>query len=633
MPSTFLGLSTAHSGLSTYQIATNTVANNISNVQTEGYSKQVTNRVASAALRVNAKYGTLGTGVETESITQVRDVYYDNKYWTNNASVGLYDTLYEYAVQIEDYLADDESTTGFSTILSTMFNNLETLATNSSDDSVRNQFISSAQSMATYFNSTATSLQDLQEDLNTQVKSAVDEINAIAKKIAVLNDQINTIEIQGGTANELRDQRALLIDELSEIVPTEASETLVKNSNNEDYYTGATIYTVKINGQTLVSGNEYDTLKCVAREEKVNQTDADGLYEIEWESTGNTFHAESSTGSGKLKGLLLLRDGNNGEYFQSTITGVSTTGTKAVVSVTADSAISVSELTLPESGVITVNNVDYVYDSFTAYYNDEGELETFAFTLAEGTDTTAIESATRLTVGDDVDYMGIPYYQAQLTEFLRNFCAEFNKMEMYQIDDTGEIAYDSDGNAECNYYLNEDGDPVAMGCFWVANSTTDTTQIDLGEKTTSFSSVSTDTSQSYYALTALSVAVSDESLEDPNRFATTDDPLNGVADYSVVTTLATLKDEVVMYRGCAASDFLQCLISDSSVDTEEASIFSSNYTDMANTISNQRLSISGVDEDEEALDLVKFQNAYNLSSKMISTLSEMYERLILETGV
>ncbi|SDB23309.1 flagellar hook-associated protein FlgK [Eubacterium oxidoreducens] len=633
MPSTFLGLSTAHSGLSTYQIAANTVANNISNVQTEGYSKQVTNRVASAALRVNAKYGTLGTGVETVSITQVRNVYYDNKYWTNNASVGLYDALYEYSVQIEDFFADDSSTTGFSTILSTMFNNLETLATNSDDDSVRNQFISGSQSLATYFNSVGTQLKDLQEDLNSQVKSAVDEINAIAKKISVLNDQINTIEIQGGYANELRDQRALLIDQLSEIVPTEASEQLVYNSNDPDSYTGATLYTVKINGQTLVSGNNYETLKCVARENKINQTDADGLYEIEWESTGNTFHPESASGSGRLKGLLLLRDGNNGEYFQSTITNVDTSTAQPVITVTANSAISIAELTLAQSGLVTINNVDYAYDSFTAYYNDDGELETFEFILAEGTDTSKITEGKRLTVGDDVDYMGVAYYQAQLTEFLRNFCAEFNKMEMYQTDEEGNIQTDADGNALSNYYLNEDGDPEAMGCFWVANSTVDATQIDLGEKTGSFNSLSTDSSQSYYALTALNVAVSKESLEDPNRFATTEDPLNGVADYSLVTKLTTLKDEVVMYRGCAASDFLQCLISDSSVDTEEAQIFSTNYTDMANTISNQRMSVSGVDEDEEALDLVKFQNAYNLASKMISTLSEMYDRLILETGV
>ena len=58
-----------------------------------------------------------------------------------------------------------------------------------------------------------------------------------------------------------------------------------------------------------------------------------------------------------------------------------------------------------------------------------------------------------------------------------------------------------------------------------------------------------------------------------------------------------------------------------------------NYTNVIDAIQAQRDSISGVDEDEEALDLVKFQNAYNLASKVISTMTEMYDQLILNTGV
>ena len=65
----------------------------------------------------------------------------------------------------------------------------------------------------------------------------------------------------------------------------------------------------------------------------------------------------------------------------------------------------------------------------------------------------------------------------------------------------------------------------------------------------------------------------------------------------------------------------------------EAKLFYENHQNIALTITNQRLSISGVDEDEEALDLVKFQNAYNLASKMISVMAEMYDQLILNTAV
>ena len=89
MPSTFFGLNIASSGLSAYQVALNTTANNIANVQTTGYSRQQSNRVASDALLVHQQYGAVGTGVTTVSVKQIRNQYYDTKYWYNQSSVRM----------------------------------------------------------------------------------------------------------------------------------------------------------------------------------------------------------------------------------------------------------------------------------------------------------------------------------------------------------------------------------------------------------------------------------------------------------------------------------------------------------------------------------------------------------------
>ena len=88
-----------------------------------------------------------------------------------------------------------------------------------------------------------------------------------------------------------------------------------------------------------------------------------------------------------------------------------------------------------------------------------------------------------------------------------------------------------------------------------------------------------------------------------------------------------------MYRGSGGDQFLATMISDVTVDTDESVLLSENYTTIVNIVEKQRTSISGVDEDEEALDLVKFQNAYNLCSKVVQIMSEMYDRLITSTGV
>ena len=101
----------------------------------------------------------------------------------------------------------------------------------------------------------------------------------------------------------------------------------------------------------------------------------------------------------------------------------------------------------------------------------------------------------------------------------------------------------------------------------------------------------------------------------------------------LVVKLQALQSKTKLFRGGGGNAFLQCIYSDVTVDTQECKIFQTNFTNISKSISNQRMSVSGVDEDEEALDLMKFQNAYNLASKCISTFAEIYDRLILNTGV
>ena len=91
MPSTFFGLNIAYTGLLAANAAQNTTANNIANVETPGYSRQQVTQQAANALRVFQTYGCAGAGVETLAIEQIRDEFYDFRFWSNNAKVGEYD--------------------------------------------------------------------------------------------------------------------------------------------------------------------------------------------------------------------------------------------------------------------------------------------------------------------------------------------------------------------------------------------------------------------------------------------------------------------------------------------------------------------------------------------------------------
>ena len=123
MPSQFFGLMIGYSGLTASQTAENTTANNISNVNTKGYSKQVLTQEATEALRTYTSYGMAGAGVTAKSIDQLRDTYVDLKYWSNQASLGEYSKKKTYMSELENYFTDTTTVPGFNTIYTTNFYN------------------------------------------------------------------------------------------------------------------------------------------------------------------------------------------------------------------------------------------------------------------------------------------------------------------------------------------------------------------------------------------------------------------------------------------------------------------------------------------------------------------------------
>ena len=105
--------------------------------------------------------------------------------------------------------------------------------------------------------------------------------------------------------------------------------------------------------------------------------------------------------------------------------------------------------------------------------------------------------------------------------------------------------------------------------------------------------------------------------------------------YDILDDLLDMKNDktVAAFRGASVSEFLQGILSDVSLNASNANLFNKSYSNLEGSIDIQRQSISGVDNDEEGINLVKYQNAYNLAAKMIQTLTEVYDRLILQTGV
>ena len=616
MPSTFFGLSIASTGLNAFQASVNTTTNNISNAKTEGYTRQQVNLSQAEALRTYMRYGTLGTGVSADSVTQIRDQYYDEKFWNNQKNYGQYDKQLYYLTQIQDYFKDTAAVPGFTSLYTKMFAGLDTLKTNAGAAAVRKQFISQAEEVTNYFNSLGTKLQELQTSINDEIKTTIDTINATSKKIAILNKQINVIEVQGEHANDLRDQRALLIDSLAKMLPVDVLETPVVNTNYPDMYTGATNFILRVNGKILIDNYDYTKIDITTRDHRQNQADVDGLYDLAWGDTGEMINMNARNMAGSLKAMFMLRDGNNAENLSGTIFSM----TSNTVTIKNPSITEIEYMNMPESGIVIMEGVQYPYSSFSAETDANGKITGYTFTLERVLDanTQSKISGGRLEVGTTLNYKGVAYYQNQMSLFLRSFAEQFNAIEK-----KGKTL---------------EGDP--MESFFVANDMVASGQFKFNDNVvgTTFDG-SMDT---YYKLTALSCAINDKSRRDPGFFATSADLKNentgavqdeGVDAYSIVGELLALQSGTKIFRNCGGDEFLQVIYSDITVDTQEADVFSQNYEEISKSINLQRQGISGVDEDDEALDLVKFRNAYNLASKAISVLAEMYDRLITQTGV
>ncbi len=629
MPSQFFGLNISYTGLLAANAALNTTANNISNSETEGYSRQVAVQEANRALRTFTTYGSAGAGVDTIAIERMHDQFYDNKYWDNNEKLGGADIKCYYMKSIENYFQDTDEIAGFNTAFNLMFNALEELQKNAGDASVRSQFIMYAQSLCDYFNGVSGQLLELQKDINTEIKDTVSEINSIGEQIATLNKQINVIELTGAKANELRDKRALLIDKLSEYVSVETVETPIYDTNN-DIATGANRYIVRIAGnQVLVDSNESHTLECVAREinETVNQSDAQGLYEIRW-ADGADFNLYSTSIGGKLQGLIELRDGNNTENFRGKVENVDIPNGKVRIKVTEDYAKDLDKCTLSaHGGTINLGAEKYYYTDWTYTYDQTTGECYYEFTIDKNYGDNQL-SYSRIgkeaEVGAKIAYQGIPYYQEQLNEFVRLFSKTFNGIL------TQDGAVDGNGNAITN---------KTDSSLFRGTGVTDE-QISFDDYNYAIESGSniltfTNSSSTYYLLTAANFSVSKLLTDDSMLLATRTVATDGDSKADIVDELLKIKDDkkTFQFRGGSSSEFLQSILSDAALNAARANSSQKYYDSMSNIIDNQRLSVSGVDSDEEAVNLVKYKNAYDLAAKMIQTFTEIYDRLILETGV
>ena len=287
MGTLFSALDIARSGLAAAQIQLDTAGHNIANVNKEGFSRQRVELLSRFPL--NTPSGQIGRGVSVGRITRLRDGFLDGLFRRQNPGLTSAEFQAEFLGRVEDIFLEP-GPNGLSGRINRFFDSLSELSNNVEELPVRQSVVNEAQALATLFRETTTRLNTLRTNANDELKNFVPQINSLAERIATLNDQINTSEVTGQPANDLRDDRDLLLDELSGLVNITSRE---RSDGQLD---------VLIAGDSLVNGNFIRAIEAVSN--PALDPERNDLVEIRFVDNGSLVGAQN----GEMFAAQKIRD-------------------------------------------------------------------------------------------------------------------------------------------------------------------------------------------------------------------------------------------------------------------------------------------------------------------------------------
>ncbi|MGI6176578.1 MAG: flagellar hook-associated protein FlgK [Christensenellales bacterium] len=297
--SSFYGLNIAKTGLFLSQRALNVTGHNISNVNTDGYTRQ--RIVAQAVDPANAMTflmpsgtGKVGAGVQVQVLDQIRDSFIDKELRREYAMNSMLEVKADAYIYMEK-IFDETVSSSLSVALKLFANSFQEFELNVDNSSFRVNVRSNLNLLTDTLNHYYTQLEELQKVQNDSMKATVDRINDYTQAIAEFNKQIHQYELSGDQANDLRDKRNQLVDNLSKLVDIEY------------VYDDLDRLTITLGGAAIVNHQNHARLKVVGDQTGV-ETGQPDFYRVCLDDGLNT---EIHYSAGELQAYRDMRDGNS----------------------------------------------------------------------------------------------------------------------------------------------------------------------------------------------------------------------------------------------------------------------------------------------------------------------------------
>ncbi|MBR2131744.1 MAG: hypothetical protein IJ955_04250 [Oscillospiraceae bacterium] len=660
---TFGMFTTARLGIYTSQQGLNLTGNNIANINTTGYTRQVLDiksMNASGQDRYSDSNVRVGSGAYADSISQLRDPYLDIRYRTECASVGFMDTKLsnlDDVAAILDEIGDGEDENGIlSAQLNDFLQSLEKLSEYTGQMEFDTQARSSAMSLVTTFNSYADRLEQVGKNAVDQLKQDIDKVNHILTNIRDLNASIRKCEIHGSPALEMQDERNRLIDELSQYIKIDVK------SDMEEIAAGVRIEKLSIS----ISDTYNPSINLV-----------DGIYatQLELDNSKNNYDIKLTS----LKDIQdrvqphyqdLIKEKNlNPNNLDATLNR--TYGlTAKIKEMTANNATRLSwSVGSEESGLVQMcqltKNTDNTYNLTVApikYSTDMllGDNVLYGSLQASREFLTESGEFASQTYVNTVDKMartkyGLPYYQKSLDLLAKKFADTMNAAN-------SGYCYDKDGN-----YVNAQGKPIKKNGIAVNKNTFKTdfnwSERDLAnflkknggvqpEGAGALFSTRSDNNETE-GITASKLAISADwasgNVKIVNSYAVIPGgtQIASTDNTNILHMIYQMNNENISYSPNEIStgagtdsmftgNFSNMFVNITSVlgnDQRSTKIMLDNYYASAVELDTGRDSVSSVDLNDETVNMIQYQKSYSAACRLMTAMDEVLDKLINGTGV
>jgi len=566
-------LNIGRTALATSQAALSTTSHNIANVNTDGYNRQRIEQSTNMPISSGGQF--IGSGVQVDSVQRIFDSFLSEQVRSFTSQEQQLDTFSKFAKQVDDLLGSPQLS--LSEGFQGFFDAVQSLADDPTSTSARQVMLTEADILAKRFNTLDTQLDAYNDQVNLGIESSVDDINLLSKDIADLNKAIiATSASNNASPNDLLDQRDQLINELSSLV----SVSVIKEAN------GA--HSVMIgNGQALVTGTSFASLDTVP-----NATDTTKL-EITYGSGG--INISSQITGGQLGGLLSVRE----DVIDPARTEIDALAAGMVTTINAQHTVGIT---------LDGNAGGNFFEPTGALAPDAGNIRLaitdprdIAVASAVTTTTSAANTGTAAITLNSVDgtAVGFDALTALNTALTFSYDAAAKTYTVNYAGDTATISYDP---------ATDSGKSIDLSALGAPH--TDFTGATKPPLTITLSGVPADT----------------DSFTMTNS---TSGGFSSVGDNRNALALAELQVTKVLNGGTQTyDDSYGKLVANVATRTHQADVGQQTQQGLLDQTNASYQSVSGVNLDEEAADLIKYQQAYQAASQIITVSNTIFNSLI-----